>query len=726
MSRYVKAFTIFAILLASVIAYPSSYAQSDVLLNLEKRVYSVGESVIISGIVQSPSDNVPVIVQVWNPRNEACSSQQVTVGEDGSFIVRPIKLSGRICSIPGTYTVNAFYGEHGGNTSFEVQPPTAATQNTNERLQALLEILNKAKQNIDDKIRDVRDQGIEIPDDVMQTYESALVEVQETENAADENDANAAKEHARKAMSLFREIFAALSQLEGETEVAVSADTETTDLEKAEEISKLRQAIVRAIEFKNRLANIAQASNIKVDSGDFDTTIEQAAKYVEEGSVNEAANELAKARQILSNIQKSLMQESREQRELKAREFVEKTVKRIDEMIENAKEIGLSQDIIDALENAKAKLLAAKNINEIIIISKELKEEKDEFAEEKGKNFERAIKHIESKLEEAKHNAEQIGINAQIFDRIQALIDDTEEQWAAGETRTAVNMLEKAERILNEIIGTMERARHLLTDLEKIAQTAEELKAKAGDNREALNAIEKAMSLINGAKETLRGAKSQDELLMAHNMYTQAKRLLEMARHMLEGKVTLPPTPAGTSDADILKRMAQSLEQRAEKLMKIAEEQENKGAINVITEAMDVIRKAKQMISKENYDDAKSLLRQAEELLNRAERMLARGTGVSSKPSTTVSDEQAKKDIMQEIQVLETVAADLKGQAGDNEKALNLIEDAIEDLEDAKELVREGELENAKSKVNDAKENLRKAKAIIDSSNAQKSKTRSG
>ena len=52
--------------------------------------------------------------------------------------------------------------------------------------------------------------------------------------------------------------------------------------------------------------------------------------------------------------------------------------------------------------------------------------------------------------------------------------------------------------------------------------------------------------------------------------------------------------------------------------------------------------------------------------------------------------------------MLEAVAAELKSGVGDNEDALEEIEEALNDLADAKEYVRSGELEVAKQKVSDA------------------------
>ena len=709
-AKYFKAFAIFGILLASTFAYPVSFAQaSEIVLSLDKRVYTVGDSVIILGLVQSPSSNVPAIVQVWNPNNEACSFQQINVDDDGSFTARPIKLTGKVCGVIGTFTVNAFYGELEGSTSFEVQPPTTV-QGGRDKMEVLIDILNKAKQNVENKIADVKSKGIEVPDDIMSVYEEGLTEAEQAADAAESGDADSVKEHAKKAMGAFREVFAVLTSLEEEgaeeTEVSEAEEEAEKGLEKAEEVNSLRQAIERAKEFAARLANIAETSGVSTSMTDFDNAISEASKLTEEGDVDGAANALAKARQILNNVHESLKQNAQEQRVAKAKEFVTKAVEHINQMIVNAEEIGIPQDVIDSLKAAKQKLLDAKTVGEIIKIAKELKDEKEQFTEQKGKNFERALQHVESRLQEMKGKAEQTGLNLGVFDRIQGLIDDAKAKWGSGETGEAVKVLDKAEQFLREVANIMEHVRDKLHELNRLADAAEELKGKVQDNPEALNAIDKALRLIAGAKETLLGATSKDDLEIAHDMAEQAKHILERIKNSeIEKKFK-----TDVDHASNIEKFAGELEHKAGTLKKAAEEQGNGKALAVIQQAVDLIMKAKQMVSEENYERAKALLREANDLLNKAERMLKGGSDVNAVP---VEEVQADA-ITKEIQVLEAVAADLKSKAGDNEDALEEIEEALSDIEDAKKSVSEGKLDKAEQKVSDAKEHLRKAKKIIE------------
>ncbi len=714
-----KGFTLFGILLASVLAYPASYGQSDVVLSLDKRVYAVGESLVIHGLVQSPS-NVTAIVQVWNPNSEACSFQQVNVNNDASFTADPILLSGRLCGVTGTYTIKVFYGEFEGSTAFEVQQSTASTHGGNGKVQAILNILNKAKQHIDNKIADVQSKGIAIPDDTNVTYENGLAELESAKQAAKADDPDSMKEHAKNALKAFKTVFALLTMLgQGETKASTAVNQATQqELEKAEEVSKLKQAITQVMELKNRLAKIAStSSNSIIEAGfaDFDKVITEASDFADKGDVDSATKSLAEAKQILLDIHKSLVQNVQKQNLNRAKEFVAKTIARIDRMIAEAKATGLSQEVIDALEAAKQKLLNAKTLDEIQGIVNELKSTEYALSEQKGKNFEKVLEYLESQLKESKAKADQMGLTLKVYDRIQDLIDDAISKQQSNETNTAVDTLQKSAEILREVTAMLDQIKDGTQYLDGLQKTAEEMKGKYQNNTEALNAINNALRLVSGAKQTLENVMSKKDLETAKNMAQEAARILERIKNSETGK-TLKNEASNSRE---IEKFAKQLERKADGLKKIAEDQGKDDVLAVIQQAVDLIAKARQLVSEGNYDDAKASLSEANDLLIKAEGMLKTGsnTAKGNEPKTAASVNQANADALKkEIQILEAVAADLKAKAGDNQDALGEINAALSDIDDAKKSVSNGDLDEAKQKVNDAKEHLKKAKELIEHS----------
>jgi len=301
--NYLKVFTFVGIFLTAVLAFPVAYAQSGVALSLNKDVYTSGESLVIMGIVDSPS-NSPVIVQVWNPNNKQCSVQNVDVSDDGSFRAEPVVLAGDVCGVDGTYTVKAFYGEFEGSATFEVK--VSDTNASNGKLQMLLDILNRAQQNVDNKIADYQASGETVPDDINAIYEEGVAEVKLTKEAA---DLDSARNHWKNALMAFREVYASL--------VVLEIGTEPASVDPAEEVSELKQAVTRAIEFKNKLTSTAGATDVgavETSLEAFDDAIAESTKYLESGDLDAASEWLAEANHILDDIHKSLIQNAEKQR----------------------------------------------------------------------------------------------------------------------------------------------------------------------------------------------------------------------------------------------------------------------------------------------------------------------------------------------------------------------------------------------------------------------------
>lgn len=524
--RRLGALACIGILLSSGLAYPTSYAQSEIVLSLDKHLYAVGESVVLLGLVKSPS-NIPVIVQVWNPKNEACSFQEVSVNDDGTFNAEPVLLDGKICGQPGKYTVKAFYGEFEGSITFEVRAQASAKE-VDGRLETLLSILKKAKESVDDKISDLKAEGIGIPDDIMITYDDGISELRSTEMAVEADDLDSAMQHMKNAMKSFRKVFGALVALEqGEAMAAAEAPA------KEQDISRLRQAISRMLAFKDKLTTTAASNNITIPEKslrDFDSAIEESVSFLEKNDASSAAKSLAEAKQILDDIHRSLIEEGKKQKFEKVEHFIEETIERIDRMIAEAESLGLPQEVIDSLEEAKRKIAGAKSIGDIRKISAEIKSKHHELSVHKGKNLEKVLENLQSQLEESRAEAERLGLSLSVYDRIESMVDDAIAKSRSGEISAAVDILEKATRIIKEITKRLEKIKEGFQELESLENRASQLMAEHGDDPKTMKAIEKASRLIESARDMLINAMSKKDLKMADSMMRQAERILEKIR----------------------------------------------------------------------------------------------------------------------------------------------------------------------------------------------------
>jgi cellobiose-specific phosphotransferase system component IIA len=346
--NYLKAFTFFGIFLTTVLAFPVASAQSGVALSLNKDVYASGESLVIMGLVDSPS-NSPVIVQVWNPDNKQCSFQNIDVSDDGSFKAEPIVLAGDVCGVDGTYTIKAFYGELEGSAMFEVE--VSDTSVGNGKFQMLLDILNRAQQNVDNKIADYQAGGETVPDDIDAIYQEGLTEVKLTKEAT---DLDSARNHWKNALMTFREVYASL--------VVLEMGTEPPTVDPAEEVSELKQAITRAIEFKNKLTSTAGATAVgavETSLEAFDDAIAESTKYLESGDLEAAREWLAEANHILDDIHKSLIQNAEKQRLEKFASGLESranTLKEVADISGDAEAQAVVEQAMNLIEEARGSI----------------------------------------------------------------------------------------------------------------------------------------------------------------------------------------------------------------------------------------------------------------------------------------------------------------------------------------------------------------------------------
>ncbi len=616
MNRHLGVLSCIGILLFAGLAYPASYAQSEITLSLDKRLYTVGESVVLVGAVDVPG-NIPVIIQVWNPRNEACTFQEVGVNNDGTFTASPILLSGRVCGAPGTYTVKAFYGESEGSITFEVRAQPAAE--TNGKLQTLLSIVKRAKESVDQKVADLGTKGIQIPDDITQVYDQAVSALGATEAAVDAGDSDSAKQYFKDALKSFKKVFGALTELEQVPAVeAVQAQPKAERQEaSAEESARLEQAISRALAFMNKLTKLAASNDLTIPEEDlaaFNSAIDEAREYLDNNDTEAAAQSLARAKQISNDINRSLIQKVKEQKQNRVERFIAQTIERIDEMIEEVKSLGLPQNVIDVLEEAKRRISAAKSIGEVREISEEIQTKHQEISTQKGKNIEKVLQNLQAQLEESRAKADSLGLSLSVYDRVRNMLEDAAK---SGSEPAALATLEKASRVIREITDELDVIREMSQTIGLLEDRAGQLRTEHGDDPKKLAALDKASRLLESAGETLVNAMSKKDLKIAYSMIGQAENILER----IGGQEGKQGKESRAGDKAEVEEHAKELEQKASRLQKAAEEQENGEALSLIEKARGLIASAASM-PEEKYDDAKNLLREAADLLKNAEKLL--------------------------------------------------------------------------------------------------------
>lgn len=138
MSTHLKAFTLFAIIIAGIgggyaFAQTEGLDVSGIIVKTDMESYVDGDTVMISGQVRDLLSGTPVSLQVFAANGNLVTIQQLDVSPDKTFSTE-ISAGGALWKSKGTYTVKVLYGtqsrtaeatfDFGGSTGGTTKPST--------------------------------------------------------------------------------------------------------------------------------------------------------------------------------------------------------------------------------------------------------------------------------------------------------------------------------------------------------------------------------------------------------------------------------------------------------------------------------------------------------------------------------------------------------------------------------------------------------------------------
>ncbi len=128
--HYTKYSIAVAVIASLVLAVPQiAFSQAGQLtVSADKESYMMGDTITVTGKVPAVIENVPVAIQVFNPRNTMYTIGQPLPGADGTYTFT-FKVGGKL-GIDGVYTVKATYSGQTAQSTFQFTggggPPTPA------------------------------------------------------------------------------------------------------------------------------------------------------------------------------------------------------------------------------------------------------------------------------------------------------------------------------------------------------------------------------------------------------------------------------------------------------------------------------------------------------------------------------------------------------------------------------------------------------------------------
>ena len=222
---------------------------------------------------------------------------------------------------------------------FLIASMTVVTIPHNVNAESQLDILVRITENTKQYIKNDMNKIGNISNEIQQLYDKGLKEIDLLTNAAENEDAVSAKQHFLTAMTTFKKISIAISGLESETVPLQPNAIQNQTIKKYEwNIKKLK--------------DISLKLNANINFESIDGLMNLAKKNLTEGNVSQSQQTLDKIADKGRKIQKLLYDISQEGKFDRAKQFAIKYTKNVNQLIETAKKMGLS-NTVEKLEKSK-------------------------------------------------------------------------------------------------------------------------------------------------------------------------------------------------------------------------------------------------------------------------------------------------------------------------------------------------------------------------------------
>lgn len=289
-----------ALALALVMSLPAAAAQAQSFyVTTSKVFYGEGERVVVAGTVSDAGDLRPVLVTVTSAGDE-CARQNVRPLRDGSFVSRPMNVTG--CG-SGYFVVNATHAGATATASFAVEGKQDVPDSF--ELRAIKSTVTRAQDVVNARVREMLDANLAIPERAAEAYSKGVAEASLTLQGVERGDVNAAGEHREVALVHFRE---ALDLLSPEKVGAV-----TEDIRKEEtRITATSEWLGRLQDLFGKLVELADKNDLVADEefGQIDGFLNEARQLIGERNPDSAQESLQSADRLLEEARIKLIQQA--------------------------------------------------------------------------------------------------------------------------------------------------------------------------------------------------------------------------------------------------------------------------------------------------------------------------------------------------------------------------------------------------------------------------------
>jgi len=296
----------------------------------------------------------------------------------------------------------------------------------------LLKIAKQAQRQLENQMNN------DVSDKTKQLFKEGTQEIKNLEESIKNNDEDSAKTHFLSAMRIFKAISQQLSNLKSSqpemaTLKATSAKDPSADLKRMQD-------------YVNNLKIIAKKYSTSIDFSELDDLFVAARKQISVKQFDDAVETISKIKQITVDFNNKIREYASQQEQSRATAYAQTYLEQLDRLIENAKSQGLSENIIQKLETAKANLSLTTDPHEIIKQIKEIISIKEQFELTKNDRLESRVMQIEKTLLKLSNSDK---LSQSDIDDAKKTIQIIKRNLAQGEFEKANELLRSLATLLN-------------------------------------------------------------------------------------------------------------------------------------------------------------------------------------------------------------------------------------------------------------------------------------
>lgn len=352
---------------------------------------------------------------------------------------------------------------------------------------------------------------IDATQEIKEKFELGSEKIELLIEASKNDEISTAREHFLSAMTIFNEIIQQISEQTSTSKAALSSSQTPIPSYISSEIDRLERYI-------DQLKRIAIKNGFELDSTSVEKLIEKARNEIKEEN-SEVTSTIEDIKQSIVDLNNSLKEKTRQYTTDRAVSLAEKHLEDLDKLIAEAKDIGVSQDTLDRLIDAREQLNSvsdASNVGKIIDEVKKLLSVKKQFEDTK-------IQRIQVRTDQLELTYERLSTqidNLPELDKAKEMLSELKAMISEKKTNDAIRLLNSLNNLLNEIensIKSEEAAKEesneekissladskidrIKIKLERLENSLNKLNDEIGDNAASKRWLNNAFSLLEDAR----------------------------------------------------------------------------------------------------------------------------------------------------------------------------------------------------------------------------------